>query len=174
MVQSQSGLQFRVDLKILPPVVLAMLIGSWIILLERNTERFLLMLVLLTPFYYLGAEILARKIFLDSKGVTVKKLFRESKVSWGDISYVDSLKAGRKVFLIIESGSAKPILLTNTLGQFQNLVHSIIRQVSTDKVSESARDLVNETPKKYGPSIQAWAVALLLSAILIGKLMGYG
>ena len=94
-------------------------------------------------------------------------------MSWGDISYVDSLRSGRKVFLIIESNSTRPALLTNTLGQFPALVESIIQRLPPDKVSDSAIELVKNMPNKYGPMIQAWAVCLKLGAILLGKLMGY-
>lgn len=174
MAESDKNIEFRVDLRIIPPVALSMLLGSWIIVLERHTDRFLFLLLILAPFYYLGAEILARKILLHSEGITIRKLFRSSEIMWKDISYIDSLKAGKKVFLIIESGSVKPNLLTNTLGQFQILVNSIIQRLPPDKVSESARDLVTDVPNKYGPLLQTWAISVLLGAILLGKMMGYG
>ncbi len=174
MAESSNNLDFRVDIRIIPPVALAMLLGLWIIALESHSERFLIMVVILAPFYYLGAEILTRKIALDSGGITIRKLFRSSEIPWNDILYVDSLRAGKKVFLIIESSSAKPALLTNTLGQFPKLVNSIIQRLPTDKISESARELTRDLPNKYGPLLQAWAICILLSCVLVGKLLGYG
>lgn len=173
MADSVNRLQFRVDFRLIPPVALSMLLGSWIIFMESHTDRFLFLIIILAPFYYLGAEILARKILVDSSGIVIRKLLRSSQMSWEDISYVDSLRSGRKVFLIIESNSARPALLTNTLGQFPTLVESIIQRLPPDKVSDSAIELVKNMPNKYGPMIQAWAVCLMLGAILLGKLMGY-
>lgn len=173
MADSVNRLKFRVDFRLIPPVALSMLLGSWIIVMESHTDRFLFLIIILAPFYYLGAEILARKIFVDSSGLVIKKLLRTTQISWADISYIDSLRSGRKVFLIIECSSYKPALLTNTLGQFPALVHSIIQRLPPDKVSDSAIELANNVPNKYGPMIQAWAVCLMLGAILLGKLLGY-
>ncbi len=173
MSDSVNKMQFRVDFRLIPPVVLAMLLGSWIIVMESYNDRFLFLIIILAPFYYLGAEILARKIFVDSSGLVIRKLFRTVRLSWAEVSYVDSLRTGRKVFLIIESNSIKPTLLTNTLGQFPSLVQSIIQHLPADKVSESAAELAENVPYKLGPQVQAWAVCLVLGAILLGKLLGY-
>lgn len=173
MADSVNRLQFRVDFSLIPPVALSMLMGSWIIFMESHTDRFWFLIIILAPFYYLGAEILARKILVDSSGIVIRKFLRRAQMSWEDISYVDSLRSGRKVFLIIESNSTRPALLTNTLGQFPALVESIIQRLPPDKVSDSAIELVKNMPNKYGPMIQAWAVCLMLGAILVGKLMGY-
>ncbi len=64
MSESENNSQFRVDLRLLPPVVLAMLLGSWIMVLESHSDRLMFLIIILAPFYYLGAEILARKICL--------------------------------------------------------------------------------------------------------------
>lgn len=173
MADHVNKLQFRVDFRLIPPVVLAMLLGSWIIVMESHSDRFLFLIIILAPFYYLGAEILARKILVDPSGLVVRKLLRTTQITWNDISYIDSIRTGRKVFLIIESDSMRPTLLTNTLGQFTALVQSIIQQIPSDKVSESAVELASAVPNKYGPLIQAWAICVVLGGILLGKLMGY-
>ena len=84
---------YKVDSKMKPPVILAMLAGMVLIVLSIIGSRNFLFLIVLTPFLYLGLEILARKIIVDSKGITIQKVLRSKRLDWVDIQ-----KRGRSAF----------------------------------------------------------------------------
>jgi hypothetical protein len=94
---------FRVDSRIIPPVVLAVAFGCLLLVLEGPTSRGILLAALLAPFFYLAGEILARRIVVDEKGITVLKLLRSVHYDWPEISSVDSVRAGSKLFLVLYS-----------------------------------------------------------------------
>ena len=67
---------YRVDFRMIPPIILAMVAGLLLLILEGATERGFLTACLLAPFFYLGAEVLARRISLDETGITISKLLQ--------------------------------------------------------------------------------------------------
>lgn len=164
---------YRVDPRMIPPVILAMLFAVGLMVLEGPTNRGFLLLVVLLPFFYLGVEILARKITLDERGILVSKFLRSVFVPWSDIDSLDAVQSGRKLFIIIQTEQARPVLITNTISPFSELTGKLLQGVPAGKVSESFRDLMSSAKAKQAPYIHAWIVCLVMVAMVVGKLMGY-
>jgi len=158
----------------IPPVIMSMSFGAFLIFMEGATQKGLLLFALLLPFYYLGAEILARKIILNENGITVQKFLRSVHMDWSEIEALDVARTGRKVFLILQGGQTRPVLITNTIQPFENFLKRLTEKLAEEKVSDAVRELAKEPPSKYGPMAQAWIVCLLLIGIIVGKLLGYG
>ncbi len=165
---------YRVDPRMIPPIIMSMLFGIFLIILEGATQRGFLSFALLAPFYYLGAEILARKIIISEHGITVQKFLRSAHMDWSEIEMLDMVRTGRKVFLILQGGQNRPVLITNTIHLFESLLQKIVEKLPEEKISEPVKDLIRERPSKYGPVIQTWIVCLVLLGIVVGKLLGYG
>jgi hypothetical protein len=165
---------YRVDPRMVPPVVLAMGFGIILLILEGATQRGFLLLILLLPFLYLGAEILARKIVVDPKGMTISKFLRSVNVQWSDITSIDAVKSGSKLFLIISTHQYKPLLVTNTIQPFNELAGHILDNVPQDRISSGVREFISQAQSKFGPVLQAWVICLVLLGIIIGRLLGYG
>jgi len=160
---------YRVDPRMILPVILSMLFGAFLILMEGASPKGLLLLAILFPFYYLGAEILARKIILSENGIIVQKFLRSVQMDWSEIEALDVVRTGRKVFLILQGGQSRPVLITNTIHPFDEILKRLVEQLGEDKVSESVKELLKEPRSKYGPLAQAWIVCLLLLGIIAGK-----
>ena len=165
---------YRVDPRMIPPVIMSMSFGAFLILMEGASRKGLLVFALLIPFYYLGAEILARKIILSENGIIVQKFLRSVHMGWSEIEALDVVRTGRKVFLILQGGQSRPVLITNTIQPFEELLKSLVEQLGENKVSEAVKELLKEPPSKYGPLAQTWLVCLLLLGIIVVKLLGYG
>jgi hypothetical protein len=165
---------YRVDPRMIPPVVLAMGFGAFLLILEVKTLKGLLLLLLLSPFYYLGAEILARKIVIDTTGITISKFLRSVRLQWSEIQSLDSVRSGSKLFLILQREEGGPVVITNTIRPFQDLVSSLVAAVPAEKVSSPVHELLSGSAAKFGPVIQAWLVCLVFVAMVTGKLLGYG
>lgn len=165
---------FRVDPRMIPPVALAMGFGVALLFLEGPTKRGFLLLLLLAPFFYLGAEILARKIVVDARGITISKLVRTVRLEWPEIESVDAVRSGSKLFLIVQADRGRTTLITNTIRPFDQLVDRVMTSLPADKVAAHAKDLLSNTPAKRGPLVQAWVACLVLGGIVIGRMLGYG
>jgi len=171
--KNMENRSYRADPRMIPPVVLAMGFGAFLLILEGATNKGILLAALLLPFYYLGAEILARKITLDANGLEISKLLRTVYLEWRDIRYLDAVKTGNKLFLILQPEHGRPALITNTIRPFQDLGERILENIPHDKASDYAREVIHDPPAKGGPMIQAWIVCLVLAVLVIGRLMGY-
>jgi hypothetical protein len=168
----QTGL-YRVDTRMIPPVLLAMGFGLALLALEASNRRVILLALLLAPFFYLGAEILARRISLDDDGITVSKLLRSSRLRWSEIEWIDAVQSGSKLFIILQSSDSRPLLITNTIRPFDDLAGRLMEYVSKEKISSYAAELMSHPPTKHGPLIQAWIVCGVLAACVVGNLLGY-
>ncbi|MGO9565937.1 MAG: hypothetical protein ACLP5H_00200 [Desulfomonilaceae bacterium] len=165
---------YRVDPRMITPVALAMGFGAFLLVLEGPTPRGLLLLLLLSPFFYLGAEILARKIAVDTTGITISKFLRSVHLEWPEIQSLDAVRSGSKLFLILQREEGGPVIITNTIRPFPDLVSSLVAAVPAEKISSPVNDLLTDAPAKFGPLLQAWLVCLVFIAIVTGKLLGYG
>lgn len=162
---------YKVDSRMTPPIILAMISGIVLIFLNITKSNSYLFLFILAPFFYLGLEILARKITLDSSGVTIQKFLRSTRLDWPEIENVDAVRSGAKTFLILQSNNARPVLITNTIGSFTDLVNAIIQRIPRDNVSVAASEIAQSAPKKLWPIIQAWLVCLIFGAVMVGKFL---
>jgi len=169
-----DGKIYRVDSRMIIPVVLAMSFAAFLLILERTSQRALLMLLLLSPFFYLGAEILARKIVVRTTGITISKFLRSVSMEWSEIQSLDAVRSGSKLFLILQREEGGPVIITNTIRPFPELVSSLVAAVPAEKVSSPVHELLTDAPAKFGPVIQAWLVCAVFIALVVGKLLGYG
>ncbi|MCA1961513.1 MAG: hypothetical protein LDL33_12040 [Desulfomonile sp.] len=158
----------------IPPVVLAMFAGAALIGIEGITRRGLLLLMLLIPFYYLGAEVLARQVTVGDEGITIRKLLWTVRLEWRHIETLDAVRTGHKVFLILLPFEGRPTFVTNTLKPFNDLTRQVLERVPESRISPKARELLEGAPSKIGPVIQAWIVCLVLAGCAVGRLAGYG
>lgn len=164
---------YLVNHLIIPPVIIAMAAGAVLIIMEATTKQGLIVLLVLAPFYYIGAEILARKVWLDEQGVTIRKFLRSVRIEWSAIRALDAVRSGRRVFLIVLPVDGRPVLVTNTIQPFDDLLNKIFEQVADEKISDRARQVRAEPPPKGGPVIQAWIVCAMLMVLVVGKILGY-
>ena len=122
--------------------------------------------MLLSPFFYLGAEILARKIAVDTTGITISKFLRSVHLEWSEIQSLDAVRSGSKLFLILQREEGGPVIITNTIRPFPDLVSSLVAAVPAEKISSPVHDLLTDAPAKFGPVIQAWLVCLVFIALV--------
>lgn len=165
--------QYRVDPRMIPPVILSMGFSVFLIFLEGFSQRGILMILLLSPFFYLGAEILARKIVFDSEGITVSKFLRSVRLPWSNLASLDAIRSGNKLFVILQGREARPVVITNTIAPFKDLVDRLLELAPQDKVAPAAKEMLSNPPPKHGPLLQAWITCIVITALVVGKLLGY-
>ena len=158
----------------IPPIVIAMASGLYLLFLEGLTDRGLLLAFLLCPFYYLGAEVLVRRITVDDRGILVSKLFRSVFVRWSEVESLDAVQAGNKLFVIVQAYDRRPFFITNTIRPFVELKDRILEYVPDDRIATGTRDTLANPPTKHWPMVQAWIVCLVLTGIVVARLLGYG
>ncbi len=164
---------YTVDKRLKAPIIIAMVMGLALMVTEGAGKQGVLLFIILLPFYYLGAETLARSIVLDNQSITVNKFLRKVELPWTEIEEVDAVKSGAKAFLLLSSDNQRPVVIGNTLHPFREIVERIFEHMPPSKITAQARGLLTDAPTKYGPLVQAWAVCLVLTAMVLGRAAGY-
>ena len=165
---------YRVAQALIPPVILAMGFGLYLLYLEAGSDKFVLTCLVLAPFFYLGLEILARKIIIDDTGVTIRKFLRQKHMKWSEVEHVDAIDARQKVFLILQDKGARTIIITNTIDSFKDLVERVLDHIEKHTIAPNAIEILANPPVKYGPIIQAWFACIVIVGIVVAKMLGYG
>lgn len=166
-------MEFRVDPRMIPPVVMAMGFAAALIFMEGTSQRGIVLIIILAPLFYLGAEILARRISVDARGMSITKVMRSTRIDWTDVESVDAIKTGSKLFLIVQKNDGGSTFVTNTIRPFKELTDRIIEGVEKEKIADSVRELLADPPTKHGPMIQAWMVCVVLGGLAAAKILGY-
>ncbi|MFH0821973.1 MAG: PH domain-containing protein [Pseudomonadota bacterium] len=166
--------QYAIDSRMIPPVILGAVFGLLLIAFEVHRPRALgPTIIILLPFFYLGAEILARKIVLDAAGVTVHKLLRSVRLGWAEIESLDVVKSGSKLFLVLQGATDIPVIITNTIRPFSALVADLQARLPQTVISRDVLELSSNMPEKHAHLIQAWLVCFVLAGVVAGRVMGY-
>ncbi len=157
----------------IPPVVMAMAFGAALIFMEGTSQRGIVLIIILAPLFYLGVEILARRISVDARGMSITKFLRSTRIDWQDVESVDAIKTGSKLFLIVQKNDGRSTFVTNTIRPFKELTDRILEGVGQERITGSVRELLANPPTKHGPMIQAWLVCVVLAVLVAGKILGY-
>lgn len=153
--------------------MLGMTLGIILLLLEGWTREGAVVCLALSPFFYLGIEILARRIRVDERGITIFKFLRTVHMDWSEITSFDAVRTGNKLFLILQGKSYRPVLITNTITPFAELARQLLDLVPSDKIAQGTAELILNAPRKHGPLVQAWLFCLVLGVIVAARTLGY-
>jgi hypothetical protein len=75
----------------------------------------------------------------------------------------------KKVFIALTTTKGFRVL-SNSYGDFTNLVQDIIRHAGNEKVEGRVKDIVAQPIRKISDIVGAWVAALLLAVIIYIKL----
>ncbi|MBN2568848.1 MAG: PH domain-containing protein [Deltaproteobacteria bacterium] len=124
-------------------------------------------MIIFIPLFYLCIESSNRKIFVDAKGIRIKKLFREKLLRWEDITNLDTMIIRSKVYLLLTTTRGFHIL-TNTYEKFTTLVRDIIDHMDERKVEPAVPEIIGKSVVRKADILTAWiAVAILVTVIVL-------
>jgi hypothetical protein len=166
-----TRVSFKPPKALIIPIVPAMAAGGALIILESNTDKGLLLALILAPFYYLGLEILFRRVGITDRGVTIHKFLRTSHVAWPEIRSLDAARTGNKIFIIIQTDAAIPMIISNTIDHFNELSGIILKNIPENKIDPSVHEILSDPGRNRGPIFQAWVVLAVVTGVLFFRLI---
>jgi hypothetical protein len=152
------------------PIGPAMVAAAGLIFVESGSDKGILLGLILAPFYYLGLEILFRRINVSEKGLEVVKLLRKTSVEWSDVKSLDAVRSGTRIFIIVQSESAIPLIISNTISDFKELSNIILNNVPDHRIDRSVYETLEDPPLNNRPIFQAWVVFMVLASVLAFRL----
>ncbi len=112
---------YRVRKQFLVPLTLDLVLLFLLIAISLFTKatpaEMVILVVIFIPLLYIFLESLFLETSIGDKGVSIKKFLRGKELSWNDITNVDTMTVGKKVYLLLTTTKGFHIL-SNTHGDF--------------------------------------------------------
>ncbi len=125
----------------------------------------------LVPLLLISIEMLGREILMDEKGLTIRKMFREKRLLWEEITHVGSLVLNKKVYLLLTTTKGFHIL-SNAYGGFTSIVGHILDGMEKDRIEDGVSALIDSPVKREIDIILSWVAAVILLGAIWIKLFG--
>jgi hypothetical protein len=133
------------------------------------TER-LVFAIFFFPSLYLFLECLFRRVTVDERGIALRRLWREKRVSWEEITHIGGLSLHKKVYLLLTTVKGF-LIVSNAYGEFSDLAAEIVSHVDLTNVEEEVRLLAMRSPSGVAHIAMAWIAAVFMVGVILIKMM---
>jgi hypothetical protein len=117
---------------------------------------------------YLFLESLRRRVVVDERGVSIRKLFGEKRASWESITHVGGLAINNKGYILLTT-VAGLFIISNAYGRFTALAEDILSCVASDRVEEEVHSLLKNAPSGIAGMVLTWGAAVFMAGIIFLK-----
>jgi hypothetical protein len=131
-------------------------------------EKIILVLIFI-PLLYILLETLFLETTIKDAGIRIKKFLREKKLSWDDITNVDAMSVGKKVYLLLTTTKGFHVL-ANSHEDFYSMAGDISLHVDAERVEEGVRIVIETPVKRRSDIISSWLAAIVLIVVIYLKI----
>lgn len=164
---------YRVRKQFIIPLTLDLLLLLLLMAISFFTKTILVEMVILVlifiPLLYIFLESLFLKTSIGDKGIRIKRFLRGKELSWNDITNVDTMTVGNKVYLLLTTTKGFHVL-SNTHGDFYSMVSDVSRHMDGERVEETVRTVIEEPVKRRSDIISSWLAAIILIVVIYLKI----
>ncbi len=162
---------YKIRKSFLLPMGLVMLFSATLLAsalyLGLPTAKIIILAVFLIPVCILFIESSRRKVIISDEAIEVQKLLRSKRLSYAELTDVDTIQMRKRVFVSLSSENDF-LILSNSYNQFGDMLREIITRSPGSIVSDKAKQLAEHPPKKCSDIFSAWlAVAVLVLIICV-------
>lgn len=170
-----STREFTIRKNFLFPLGLVFILSLLLLILtisrEQQTAKAFILAAILLPVALLFVESSLRRVVLDEEALVIRKLFRQKRMIYNEITSVDTVLVRKRAFLSISSESDF-IILSNSYAEFATLVGQLLKKVPESTISAETQQMASAPPTKSGDIVSVWLAASLLLLILYVQLGG--
>jgi hypothetical protein len=139
------------------------------IIQQQPSAKIMILSFMLVPITILFIESSMRRVIIEEEALVVRKLFRQKRLVYTDITSVDTVQVRKRAFLSI---STEPdfVILSNSYADFATLLGQLLQKVPASTISAETKQMAEAPPTKSGDIFSAWLAAGLLLLILYVQL----
>jgi hypothetical protein len=124
---------------------------------------------LVIPLVVLFVETAFRRVVLDQEGVTAFRPFRQRRVSFSDVTELDSVRVRSRVFMTLSAGPDNFLIISNSYQDFPALVEGLVAAVPEGCVTEETLQLAKQPPLRHADVFTVWFAVVALVYVLIAQ-----
>ncbi len=133
--------------------------------------KILILSALILPAALLFIESARRRFIIEKDGIRIRKLFRSKRITFADLTSIDTVQVRKRAFLSISS-EADFIILSNSYANFGQLLKQLLPKVPDGVISEETREMADNPPEKSSDVFSAWVAVAVLTLIIYVQLRG--
>lgn len=133
--------------------------------------KILILGVFILPALLLFIESSQRRIDIDDEGVQIKKTLRSKRISFAEMTAIDTVLVRKRAFISLSS-ETDFIIFSNSYENFGQLIKTLLTKAPEKVISEETRQMANNPPEKSGDVFSAWVAVAVLLLIIIVQLKG--
>ena len=133
--------------------------------------KILILTALILPAALLFIESSRRRFIIEKDGIRIRKLFRSKRMTFADLTSIDTVQVRKRAFLSISS-EADFIILSNSYANFGQLLKQLLPKVPDSVISEETRQMADNPPEKTSDVFSAWVAVAVLTLIIYVQLKG--
>jgi hypothetical protein len=152
-------------------VLLSFVLLASALFLQLPLAKVIILGAFLVPVCLVFAESSWRKVSLNEDAVQVKKLFREKRLNYADLTAIDTIQVRKRAFISLSSENDF-MILSNSYDQFGVLLQQLVAKAPQSVVSAETKSLVDNPPKKCSDVFSAWLAVAVLSLLIYVQLRG--
>lgn len=141
------------------------------LLLGLPPAKVIILCAFLVPVCILFIESSVRRVKIDETSVQVKKLLRSKSIDFSQLTAIDTIQVRKRAFISLSSENDF-LILSNSYGNFGQLLKQLVQKVPTDVVSSETRELAESPPAKCSDVFSAWLAVAVLALIIFVQLRG--
>ncbi len=157
---------FLLPLGLVALVSLVLLIST--LYLQLPTAKIVLLTAFLLPVCIIFAESSRRKISVTEDGIEVQKLFRKKRLSYAELTDIDTIQMRKRAFVSLSSENDF-LIISNSYDKFGEMLKKIINNSPDSIISDKAKQLAEAPPKKCSDIFSAWLAVVVLILIICAQ-----
>ncbi|MCK5912550.1 MAG: PH domain-containing protein [Desulfuromusa sp.] len=152
-------------------VLLSFILLASALFLQLPTAKTIILAAFLLPVCVIFAESSFRKVSVTDDAIRVNKLFRSKRLSYAELTAIDTIQVRKRVFVSLSS-EEDFMILSNSYDQFGLLLKQLLSKVPANVVSNETKQLAENPPKKCSDIYSAWLAVAVIALIIYVQLRG--
>lgn len=166
-----TGTTYKIRKDFLIPMGITVVLGVVLLLIgiiaQMPAGRLYLLAAFMVPALLIFIESSRRRIHLYSDHILMERTLGKKQLLLRDLTSVDTVRVRKRVFISLTSDNSF-MIISNSYAHFDELVRQLIDLVPQTALSDEARRLAADPPRKCSDIFSAWlAVAVLLLVIAV-------
>ncbi|SEA61652.1 hypothetical protein SAMN05660420_02626 [Desulfuromusa kysingii] len=152
-------------------VLLSFILLFSALFLHLPTAKIIILGLFLLPACIIFVESVFRRVSLRNDAIEVNKLLRRKRLSYAELTAIDTIQIRKRAFISLSSEDDF-LILSNSYNHFGLLLKQLLEKVPQNIVSEEIRALAEAPPQKCSDVFSAWLAVAVLTLIIYVQLRG--
>jgi hypothetical protein len=124
---------------------------------------------LMLPLSILFVECAWRRIVLDEQTITAFRPFREKRICFVNVTSLEAVQVRSRVFLTVVAGDDDFLIISNSYGNFQEMVRELAGRVPLGTVTEEAQAVIDAPVTRQADVVTAWLAVCAMTYVLVAQ-----